>query len=244
MRKHNVEDIIACAQSYPEGTRLAVVAPVVLPEGRDLKTQLEIYRSAGYSRMYSKGEFVEIDDMLADSRLAKKKVSDIRLLIDRLAVVAEGDELSRLADSTETAMFEGDGACELIVWANARKPVTHRFSNRFEADGITFAEPSDQLFNFNNPIGACPTCEGFGRAVGIDERLVIPNMARSVYDDAVACWRGDKMCEWKRAFIASASRHGFRIHAPYCELTDAERDLLWHGAPDVNGIDAFFRMVE
>jgi len=247
VKKHSVEDVIAAARAYPERTRIAIVSPIVPAEGRDFKAQLEIYLSEGYSRLYSQGTFTDIGGLLADGgKLSTVTPDDYRLLIDRLAVAYEGDELSRLADSAETAMFEGDGSCELVVWpgGGAQEYEVHRFSNKFEADGITFVEPTDQLFNFNNPFGACPRCEGFGRAIGIDAALVIPNTARSVYDDAVNCWRGEKMNEWKRRFITQASRHGFPVHTPYCELTQEQLDLLWHGAEDVNGIDDFFKMVD
>ena len=169
------------------------------------------------------------------------------MLVDRLAVAHDGDELSRLADSVETAFFEGHNELKLIVWGKDGITTTV-FSKRFEADGITFDEPSDMMFNFNNPVGACETCGGFGKVLGIDERLVVPNPTLSVYDDAVVAWRGDKMSEWKREFIGLASRYDFPIHKPYLDLSDAERDLLWHG-PSGNGhefpsIDNFFKMVE
>ena len=154
-------------------------------------------------------------------------------------------ELSRLADSVETAFFEGHGSVSLVIYNPDHTVTVNEFSNRFEADGITFIEPTDALFNFNNPYGACPTCEGFGRVVGIDERLVVPNPALSVFDDAVVCWRGEKMSEWKRWLVSVASRAKFPIHRPYIDLTDDERDFLWHGGRGTGftGIDGFFRMV-
>ena len=170
---------------------------------------------------------------------------NLRLLIDRLTAPREADELSRLADSVETAFFEGHGSVSLVIYNPDHRVTVNEFSNRFEADGITFIEPTDALFNFNNPYGACPTCEGFGRVVGIDERLVVPNPALSVFDDAVVCWRGEKMSEWKRWLVSVASRAKFPIHRPYIDLTDNERDFLWHGGRGTGftGIDGFFRMV-
>ena len=165
------------------------------------------------------------------------------LLVDRLAVAHDGDELSRLADSVETAFFEGGGASALLVWTDVGV-VLHRFSSRFEADGITFVEPTEQMFNFNNPYGACPVCEGLGRVQGIDERLVVPDPQRSVFDGAVVCWRGEKMGLWREELIARASSLGFPIHRPYAELTQDEKDILWHGKGSWEGIDGFFRMVE
>ena len=165
------------------------------------------------------------------------------LLVDRLAVAHDGDELSRLADSVETAFFEGGGASALLVWTDDGV-VLHRFSSRFEADGITFVEPTEQMFNFNNPYGACPVCEGLGRVQGIDERLVVPDPQRSVFDGAVVCWRGEKMGLWREELIARSSSLGFPIHRPYAELTQDEKDILWHGKGSWEGIDGFFRMVE
>lgn len=245
VKKHDIEDVIAKARSYPEGTRIAISAPITLPEGRPLETQLEIYLKNGYSRLLdSDSRPAQIAD-LQQQKLKDKDASRYSLLIDRLSVAYEGDELSRLAEDVETAFFEGQDVCYLKVWDSDTGTVsTHEFSRRYEADGMTFIEPSDQMFNFNNPIGACPRCEGFGKVMGIDERLVVPNPALSVYDDAVVAWRGEKMSEWKRALIRVASANNFPIHRPYRELTPAQRDFLWHGNSTFEGIDGFFRMVE
>lgn len=247
VRHHTEEDVITAAQNFPDGTRIAVVSPIPAHADRTFARQLEVYQKVGYSRLYREGEFFDISDLLAT--IESKKMKDVNdgymLLIDRLAVAHEGDELSRLADSVETAFFEGDSRCSLIVWAEgAKKPLSFDFSTRFEADGITFAEPDDLLFNFNNPYGACPRCEGFGKTMGIDERLVIPNQALSVYEDAVACWKGDKMSQWKRDLIHQSPISQFPIHKPYCDLTQAQKDYLWHGDSRFGGIDGFFRMVE
>lgn len=245
VKKHTEEDVIACAQSYPEGTRIAVTAPIVNREGRDFLTQLDIYQKEGYSRLYHDGNFVTIEDVV--NELGKKKKLTVNpgyeLLIDRLSVASEGDELSRLADSTETAFFEGNDSCTLLVWSDGEVH-RHEFSRKFEADGIKFLEPNDMMFNFNNPYGACPTCEGFGKTIGIDEKLVIPNPALSVYQNAVAPWRGDKMGEWKRQLMHIAPHVDFPIHKAYCDLTQAQKDFLWHGNSMFKGIDGFFRMVE
>ena len=165
-------------------------------------------------------------------------------MLFRSSVSHERDEIARLTESIETAFFEGHDECALLVWSADGSLARSEFSTRFEADGIAFLQPSDLLFNFNNPFGACPRCEGFGRCIGIDERLVVPNPALSVYDDAVACWRGEKMGEWKRRFIAMAAQTGFPIHRPYADLTQAEKNILWHGTKGFEGIDGFFRMVE
>lgn len=247
VKKHTIEDVVSAATSHPEGTRIALASPIVMPEKRKFRSQLDVYLKAGYSRVIHNNEFVEIEDLLALGDALPESADGYDLLVDRLAVAYDGDELSRLADSVETAFFEGHNELKLIVWGKDGITTTV-FSKRFEADGITFDEPSDMMFNFNNPVGACETCGGFGKVLGIDDRLVVPNPTLSVYDDAVVAWRGDKMSEWKREFIRLASRYDFPIHKPYLDLSDAERDLLWHGPSD-NGhefpsIDNFFKMVE
>ena len=241
VKKHTPEDVIAAAQSYPEGTRIAVIAPVSLPEKRTFSQQLEIYLKEGYSRMVKDGEFIMIEDLLAADTPATADGYD--LLVDRLAVEAAGDEASRLADSVETAFFEGHDEMSLLVWSESGLH-RHDFSKRFDADGITFREPSELMFNFNNPYGACPKCEGFGKVIGLDPDLVVPDKSLSVYEDAVVCWRGEKMSEWKRELIHIAPHIGFPIHRPYCDLTEKELDLLWHGNGRFRGIDGFFKMVE
>lgn len=241
VKKHTPEDVIAAAQSYPEGTRIAVIAPVSLPEKRTFSQQLEIYLKEGYSRMVKDGEFIMIEDLLAADTPATADGYD--LLVDRLAVEAAGDEASRLADSVETAFFEGHDEMSLLVWSESGLQ-RHDFSKRFDADGITFREPSELMFNFNNPYGACPKCEGFGKVIGLDPDLVVPDKSLSVYEDAVVCWRGEKMSEWKRELIHIAPHVGFPIHRPYCDLTEKELDLLWHGNGRFRGIDGFFKMVE
>ena len=242
VKKHSVADVIAAATAYPAGTRIAVVAPLRVPEGRDLAAHLEILSKGGYSRLYRDGKFYGFDELLVSGELPA--VDDgYELLIDRMAVSDDADELSRLADSAETAFFEGNDAMVLVAWG-ADGLHRHEFSKRFEADGIKFIEPSEMLFNFNNPYGACPCCEGFGKCLGIDERLVIPNPALSVFEGAVECWKGEKMSQWKRDFIHAASQVGFPVHKPYADLSQFEKDQLWHGVGGFKGIDGFFKMVE
>ena len=246
VRKHSVDDVVSAAAALTDGTRLAVASPIILPEDRSLAAQLEVYQKEGYSRLIdiTDGSFHSIEELRASGSVPAEP-GNLRLLIDRLTAPRESDELSRMADSVETAFFEGHGSVSLVIYNPDHTVTVNEFSNRFEADGITFIEPTDALFNFNNPYGACPTCEGFGRVVGIDERLVVPNPALSVFDDAVVCWRGEKMSEWKRWLISVASRAKFPIHRPYIDLTDDECDFLWHGGRGTGftGIDGFFRMV-
>ncbi len=241
VKKHTSNDVINCINEYPDGTRFAIVSPIVMPADRDFKTQLDIYSKGGYSRLEHDGRFLNINDLLQGGDIPHP--DGCNLLIDRMSVTHLKEDEMRLLDSLETAFYEGDGSCILMVWAGEGIE-RHEFSKRFEADGIKFEEPSDLMFNFNNPIGACPTCEGFGKVTGVDENLVIPNKTLSVYDDAVVCWRGQVMGEWKQHFIHCASRHDFPIHRPYYELTDEEKDLLWHGDGSFPGIDGFFDFIQ
>ena len=245
--KRNVpQDVVDCAQTYSPGTRFTVIAPLRLRCGRTLQQQLEAYLQQGLSRLDADGEFVRIEDYLAEhpeAAGATEVPPRLWLLIDRLAV-GEGQEwVSRVTDSVETAFFEGDGECLLRVYP-AR--VLHHFSIRFEADGMKFTEPDDNMFSFNSPLGACPKCEGFGRVMGIDESLVVPNSALSVYDGAVVCWRGEKMGMWKDEFCRQAVQLGFPVFEPYYNLTREQKDVLWHGTKGNADlcIDAFFRMLE
>ncbi len=239
VKKHTVDDVVNSALAYPDGTRMAIVAPVVLPSGRTFAQQLDIYAKEGYTRMVHNGEFVSIEDMLASDK-TPSDASGYDLLVDRTSVSHERDEVARLTESVETAFFEGHDECVLLVWNGDGSMTRAGFSTRFEADGITFMEPTDQLFNFNNPYGACPECEGFGKVLGIDEALVVPNPTLSVYDDAVAPWRGPKMSLWKQRFIRIASKYSFPIHKPYADLTERQRSFLWKGEGEWPGIDGFF----
>lgn len=245
VRRHGVSDVLAVVNTLPEGTRISVAAPVNMPEKRRFATQLDVYLKAGYTRLVNKdGDFEEIEEFLANPDAIPASAEGRVLLVDRMTVSRDEDEVSRLAESIETAFFEGHEAMELLVWEHpGEAPVRHEFSTAFEADGIRFMEPSEQMFNFNNPYGACPRCEGFGKVLGISENRVIPNPALSVYDDAVMCWRGPKMSEYKRAFIAAASPTGFPIHRPYQDLTREQKDMLWNGVGGVPGINGFFDWV-
>lgn len=257
VKKHTIDDVVSFITSYPEGTRTAITAPIVLPEGRKFTSQLDVYLKAGYSRVMRDGEFIEIDGLLEEIRSSANPDSytaaDYLLLIDRLAVSTDADEISRINDSVEAAFFEGRDRLKVIMWEDGGT-VEKDFSKIFEADGLRFEAPTEMMFNFNNPVGACPTCEGFGKVLGVDERLVVPNNTLSIYDNAVACWRGDKMSEWKRIFIADSAQFKFPIHKPYLDLTQEEKDLLWHGPKDMAGvrttygefpsIDNFFRMLD
>ena len=240
VKKQTPEDLVECMLSRPEGSRFLLLAPVGHHKDRDIKTQLSIYMQQGFTRLYVSGEVVRIEDY------KPKKKDTLYLLIDRLTASSAQETVTRLLDSAETAFYEGHGACAMKFLDEEQM---HTFSIRFEADGIEFEEPSEQMFSFNSPIGACPECEGFGRVVGIDENLVIPNKSLSVYDGAVFCWRGEKMGEWKNEFCRYATADDFPIFEPYYNLTDEQRDYLWHKGPYMPEygkgicIDTFFDMV-
>ena len=254
VRKHSVEDVVSFMLTQPKGVRFTVLAPMPMRGGRNLEEQLRTSLKEGFTRIEHKGEMIRIEDLLSDAKMLadlSKRTKEIWLLIDRLTADDSKETLSRLTDSVETAFFEGSGECALRFF-DTPQTTLHKFTNRFEADGIKFEEPTDNLFSFNSPVGACPRCEGFGRIIGIDEQLVIPNRALSVYDGAVVCWRGDVMTGWKDDFILHAQEHDFPIFTPYYQLTQEQKDYLWHGTGrgiDERGweetcIDNFFKMLE
>lgn len=238
VKKHSTEDIVNCMLEYPDGTRFVVLTPIVPREGRSVAEQLEVDRKEGFNRLEVNGETVKIEDY------EPKEKDTVFLLVDRMTVSREKDNISRLVDSAETAMYEGDGACLLRFYPADGGTQLYRFSTKFEADGIVFEEPNDQMFSFNSPLGACPECEGFGNVIGIDEHLVVPNRSLSVYDGAVVCWRGEKMGEWRDMVIRGAEKAGFPIFTPYYELTEEQRRMLWEGTRYFEGINAFFKMVQ
>ena len=248
VKKHSTEDIIACTRQYTPGTKYVVMAPIRVTEGRTLEQQLKLYLQNGYARMSVSGNIVRIDDYLAEHPETNPHV-ELYLVIDRLSVDDAKDVISRLVDSAETAFYEGGGECRLMFLPSN---ICYDFSMRFEADGMTFEEPSDNLFSFNSPVGACPECQGFGKVMGIDEHLVIPNTTLSVYDGCVVCWHGEKMKMWKEEFCRRAAKDDFPIFEPYYNLTQKQKDQLWHGLPSDKGrakddrvsIDDFFQMVK
>ncbi|PLX14484.1 MAG: excinuclease ABC subunit A [Marinilabiliales bacterium] len=241
VKRNNTLDIIEHVERLEEGTKLMVLSPVIIPEGRALKQQLEILMQQGFTRILLNNETLRIEDYLSDK--AKEKKSDkIYLIIDRLVSNNDDDDQkSRIADSAETAFYEGSGMCLIM---NMSDNSIEKFSNKFERDGIEFEEPSINMFTFNNPYGACKKCEGFGSVIGIDEDLVIPNKSLSIYDDAVACWKGEKMSEWKYALMDVADKFDFPVHRPYFQLTEDQKEVLWNGNEHFEGINQFFQYVE
>ena len=249
VKKHTTEDIISCIKQYGEGTRFVVLSPIHIAEGRTLEQQLKMYVQEGFARVWIKSDFMRIEDLLEDEASLESNSEDMMLLIDRLSVDFSKDAISRLIDSVETAFYEGNGECRLMFLPSN---ISYDFSTRFEADGIRFEEPNDNMFSFNSPLGACPTCEGFGKIIGIDEKLVIPNSALSVYDGCVQCWHGEKMKMWQDEFCRRAAKDNFPIFEPYYNLTQKQKDMLWHGLPSDKerdehervSIDDFFQMVK
>ena len=249
VKRHTPEDVIHCIMGFSKGTKFMMLSPLHVVEGRTLKKQLEMYMQEGYSRLYKGGEVLRIEDLLNEENISDTDASSLFLIIARMSVDDSKDAISRMTDSAETAFYEGDGLLKLVFLPGN---ITYEFSTRFEADGIKFEEPNDNMFSFNSPLGACPTCEGFGSIIGIDEKLVIPNSSLSVYDGCVQCWHGDKMGSWRSEFIRRAATDNFPIFEPYYKLDHKYKDMLWHGLPsektlDIHDkvcIDAFFQMVK
>lgn len=242
VKKDTITDVVEYIKRLNKGVRVQIIVPLITRYGRSVEEELNILMQKGFSRVYAREgdkKPIRIEDL--QSSAVALPGSQIYLLIDRIVVKDfEEDDLHRMADSIQTAFYESEGDCLLEIDGDQLV----NFNNRFEADGIKFEEPTPNFFSFNNPYGACPTCEGFGQTLGIDEDLVIPDKQLSVYEGAVACWKGDKMGEWRDGFIRSASKFDFPIHKPIAELTEKEYSLLWDGNDRVNGIRDFFTMVE
>jgi excinuclease ABC subunit A len=242
VKKHQVMDVVNHILGLPTGSTAYIVAPLHLPEGRSLEEHLNILMQQGFYRILYNGEIVKIEDFLDQ----KKKVSEkkVKLLIDRIKVNESMDDaIGRISDSVQTAFYEGKETCQVISELDGERKEAD-FSSRFEADGITFEPPTANMFAFNNPYGACPTCQGFGSVIGIDPDLVVPNKSLSIYENAIACWRGEKMSEWKDALIRVADKVGIPIFKPFYELTDEQVSLLWTGNQYFEGIVDFFNYVE
>ena len=247
VKKNTTDDIVQCMLAHEEGTRLMVLTPLLVRSGRTLKEQLDVDYKSGFQRVEVDGEVVRITDLLQAPDTEDIESKTIFLVIDRLKVADDKATVNRLVDSANTALYEGDGKCVLKFETGESK----EFSLKFEADGIEFEEPTDQMFSFNSPVGACPECEGYGRIIGIDESLVVPDPELSVYDGCVACWKGEKMSEWLKEFVRRAEKYDhFPIFTPYNQLTQKQKDVLWHGVYEENEwgnrsicIDEFFRML-
>jgi excinuclease ABC subunit A len=242
VQKHQVQDVVEHILNLPAGTQVMILAQLHKPADRSLKMQLEILVQQGFSRVEENGQIRKISEIL-DPAYPFCETCKFDILIDRIFVGEEEDLQARVADSVETAFFEGKGDCSIKIFTNGGYSELS-FSDRFELDGILFELPSVHLFSFNNPVGACPVCEGFGSTIGIDEDLVVPNKNLSVFEDAIVCWKGEKMSKWKEKLIQTADRFKFPIHRPFFQLSDEERLLLWTGNSHFKGLHDFFAHLE
>jgi excinuclease ABC subunit A len=240
--RQTVTDVVDYILSFPADSRLLITAPLKPKNGRSLAEEAELLMQQGFSRLEVNNEIMRIDEVLQNGTEMLCK-GNCNIVIDRIAVKTDEDTQSRIADSVQTAFYEGHGECIVKIFQE-EKIIAQSFSNLFEADGIEFEEPTVHMFSFNNPVGACPTCEGYGKVIGIDEDLVIPNKSLSVYQDAIACWKGEKMSEWKDQLIYSADKFNFPIHKPFYELTEAQKFLLWTGNAHFEGLNQFFKYLE
>jgi excinuclease ABC subunit A len=246
VKKDDVADVVRSIENLQAGDKILILVPFKQHANRNVKEELNILIQKGFSRIYSNGEILRIEEILEDSALANtlkntKQQLNTYLLIDRLIVKNfDEDDKHRISDSVGTAFYEGEG--ELNIEINGNKLIS--FSNKFELDGILFEEPVPNLFSFNNPFGACKTCEGFSQVLGIDTDLVIPNKQLSVYEGAIAPWKGEKLSQWKDQFIRAAKHFNFQVHKPIIDLTDEQLQVLWEGNTYANGINDFFKEVE
>ena len=239
VKKNTIRDVVAYMEQLPIGTRLYLLSPILLPENRTLQEQLALWQSQGFSRLMIDGDAVRLDD----STWQKAEGHEAYLLVDRIVVDHEQATSNRFADSVQTAFFEGKGECQVQYTTN-NVPRIKVFSERFEADGIQFIEPSEHLFDFNNPIGACPECRGVGIVMGIDADLVVPDKSKSIYEQAIACWQSPQMQAWNDELVYNASKFDFPIHTPFYALTPEQKHLIWTGNKWFRGLNAFFHELE
>ena len=240
VKKNTIRDVVSYMEGQPIGTRLYLLSPIILPEGRTLQEQFALWLSQGFSRVMIDGDAVRLDDTAWE----KAEGHEAYLLVDRIAVDHEQATSNRFADSVQTAFFEGKGECQIQVQRD-NVPCTKVFSERFEADGIQFIEPSEHLFDFNNPVGACPECKGLGTVTGVDMDLVVPDKSKSVYEQAIACWQSPMMQkEWLEPLIYNAAKFDFPIHTPFYALTPEQKQVLWAGNEYFRGLHEFFKELE
>lgn len=238
VKRHSVTDVVSYINAQPTGTKIMLLCPIST-DGVEPKEKLASLAQSGFTRIEVGNQTVRIDD-IGTRELIELSGAKLRLVIDRFSVNKDDDSnITRMSDSIQTAFIEGNGFIQIKIYSD-NGIVEEQFSNLLEVDGIRFEETTEHLFNFNNPIGACPTCDGYGKIVGISEDLVIPNKSLSLYNDAIACWRGDSMCRYKDEVIRYAEHYKFPIHKPYSQLTDEQKSILWQGTPHFMGINAFF----
>ena len=238
VKRHSVHDVVECLRQQPAGTKVMLLSPIV---AENVEEQLSIWQQQGFSRLYqmdTKG-IANILRLGSTTNIDKNTY----LLVDRIIADKEDSTLNRFADSVQTAFFEGKGECKLAIQLSNTQHI-ETFSQRFEADGITFVEPTEHLFDFNNPLGACPTCGGYGNVIGIDPDLVVPDKTKTIYEGAIACWRGEKMSQWNDALIYVADKFDFPIHTPFYALSNEQKQLLWIGNEHFHGLNDFFHELE
>ena len=248
VKKDDVTDVVKAINALKEGDKILLLVPFKKHRNRDIKEELNILLQKGFSRLYKDREILRIEDLLEVKNagvfmqsVGEAKKDDIYILVDRLVKKEfDEDDIHRISDSVNTAFYEGDGM--MLMEINSKKELP--FSNKFELDGIQFEEPVPNLFSFNNPFGACPTCEGFSQILGLDPDLIIPDKRLSLYEGAVAPWKGEKLGLWKDSFIRAAKKIDFPVHKPIMDLSPAQLEILWKGDQHVNGIDDFFKEVE
>ena len=263
VKRHSIHDVVECLRKQPTGTKVLLLSPIV---AENIEEQLSIWQQQGFARLYQfkedgTGEMIRISEVMGNRQWA---IGEVYLLVDRLIADGEESTLNRFADSVQTAFFEGKGECRLVIELpnidrcaedrptgcrsaspeDGRESKIITFSQRFEADGITFMEPTEHLFDFNSPLGACPTCGGYGNVIGIDPDLVVPDKTKTIYEGAIACWKGEKMGLWNEALIYAADKFDFPIHTPYYELTAEQKQLLWIGNEHFHGLNDFFHELE
>ena len=239
IKKDNPEDSLSILSKYPEETKALITCPFTIPKGRSNKEQLKIYKDQGFNKLYINGKIISIEDPSLEEKNALKNTF---LIIDRITCSMSKENESRIIESSTAAFNEGNGICQLVVFE--KKISNYLLTNKFEENGVTYEEPSVDFFSFNNPIGACPTCEGYGKVMGIDENLVIPNQNLSIYENAIACWRGEKMSKWKNDLIGNVQDNELPIHQPINQLTKDQYNLLWNGNENFHGLHSFFNYLE
>jgi excinuclease ABC subunit A len=242
VKKDSVTDVVNYILEFEDDTSVVILSPIFYKDAKKIPEYLELLKNQGATRVEIDGKVVRIEDILNDPKLLHNEVV-INNVIDRVKVSRDEDTISRISDSVETAFTEGHGNCIIKNLDDEKAPHKH-FSNKFERDGIEFEEPNEHMFSFNSPYGACKRCEGYGRVIGIDEDLVIPDQALSVFGEGVACWKGESMVYYRDQFIKQSAKYNFPIHKPYSELTEEQRDLLWKGSKNLEGINSFFEYLE
>jgi excinuclease ABC subunit A len=241
VKKHSADDIVDFLASLAPGTKVIIIASGEIPSNINVSEYFDFLNNQGFSRIESNGELIKIEDI--NSFEEYKSGQRVNIVIDRLVIDHTPDSFSRAADSAQTAFQTGKGYCQVVILGD-EEIKRENFSNLFESDGIIFEEPNEYLFSFNNPLGACPLCEGYGKVIGIDESLVIPNQNLSIYEDAIVCWKGESMGKWKERLLENAHLFNFPVHKPYYQLTEEQKDLLWKGNRYFYGINRFFEYLE